>query len=150
MTGDLMTVLQSIGKRGQPSLLADLLTESEQVMLVRRVAIAKNLIAGKTIHRICQELHVGITTVTSVERWLQEKFTEYRTALPPLYEEARALALARKERPIIPYTFRWMRRKYPMHFLLLNLLLDDIDWEKGKREATKCPSSYRRVRDNYH
>lgn len=150
MTGDLITVLHSIGKRGQPSLLADLLTESEQIMLVRRVAIAKNLIVGKTIHRICQELHVGITTVMSVERWLQEKFTEYRTALPPLYEEARELALARKERPIIPYTFRWMRRKYPMHFLLLNLLLDDIDWEKGKREPKKYTSSYRRVRENSH
>lgn len=150
MKDDLLTVLKSMSKKGQPSLVADLLTESEQVMLVRRVAIAKNLIAGKTIQHICQELHVGITTVMSVERWLQEKFGEYRSALPPLYEEMREKALARREPPIIPYTFRWMRRKYPMHFLLFNLLLDDIDWERGEQKPKNSPSSYRRVREGYH
>lgn len=150
MKDDLLTVLKSMSKKGQPLLVADLLTESEQVMLVRRVAIAKNLIAGKTIQHICQELHVGITTVMSVERWLQAKFAEYRMALPPLYEEARERALAQKERPVIPYTLRWMRRKYPMHFLLFNLLLDDIDWERGEKKPKNSPSSYRRARESYH
>lgn len=114
-------------------LFLDLLTESEQVMLARRILIAKRLIAGKTIQDIRTEIEVGQATVESVERFLSSRFAEYRKILPTLVAEVLAKASEdRRKQPIVPYSFRWVRRKYPLHFLVFNMVIDDIDWNKGR------------------
>lgn len=137
----LHVALHHIYKHKNPTLFADFLTESEQIMLVRRIAIAKRCIAGESVEAIRRELGVGITTVTAVEQWLRARFAEYRATLQPLYEKLRAQE--RRQRPIIPNSFRWLRRKYPTHFLLFNLLLDDIDWgEKRERETPRKRRQY--------
>ncbi len=129
---ELLRALEKIRKEKNVSLFLSLCTASEQVMLARRIQIAKRLLAGKNSLSIRRELRVGQATVDGVEQWLRKSFNVYQKVFHDLYEE-----LCRKERqsrPIIPYSFRWMRRKYPMHFLLFNLLLDDIDWSKTTRQ----------------
>lgn len=103
--------------------LADLLTDSEHLMVARRIRIAQLLLVGFPHLEICRRLHVGIATVQSVDRWLRKGAPDYRPVFSPLYKHARQ----RKARgiPLVPYSFAWVRRKYPLHFLLFNLLLGD-------------------------
>lgn len=130
---ELMHALERIREEKKSvHLLLSLFTESEQVMLVRRIQITKRLIAGRSSIAIRRELRVGQATIENMQQWLKKGLPTYQKVFHDLYEE-----LCRKERqsrPIIPYSFRWMRRKYPMHFLLFNLILDDIDWEKEYRK----------------
>lgn len=102
--------------------LKDIFTESEAVMIGRRVHIAQLLLAGMPQREICERMHVGISTVQTVDRWLRNDAPDYRTVFSPLYKQARQRKL--RGRPPIPLTFAWVRKKYPMHFLLFNLLLD--------------------------
>ncbi len=111
--------------------LFDFLTQSEQVMLARRIRIAKHLLSGKTHHEIRAELRVGFDTIRLVHGWLEEKFTNYRAILPPLLEEQKGKSKTsgkhRYRIPLDPNSFRGLRKRYPAHFLLLNLLLGDPD-----------------------
>ena len=50
--------------------LSDLLTESEQVMILRRLQIAKLLLEGKTYYEIRMALGVGISTIKNVRHKL--------------------------------------------------------------------------------
>ncbi|MBI3336156.1 hypothetical protein HYZ98_01145 [Candidatus Peregrinibacteria bacterium] len=112
-----------------PSLLfRDLLTMSEVVMLARRIQIAKLLMCGQSQQDICLKLSVGLSTVQSIDRWLREKFEDYRDVLPELYKQTCTLQQSkdRKRVPIDLYSFRWLRRKYPLHSLLFNAILDDL------------------------
>lgn len=101
--------------------LLGLLTESEIIMLGRRLQIARLLLSKKSISEIQNELHVGQTTIEGVEAWLQKKLPGYR----------RDLYVAKKRRktkdyvPVDPLSFRALRQRYPMEFLLINLLLGD-------------------------
>lgn len=108
--------------------LSNLLTDSEVIMLARRIRIAKMLIAGHSQDAIQRALHCGFPTIQAVDTWLRKDFENYQVVLQPLYEEARrrAMSKARKREPIIPGSFRDLRRKYPLHFLLFNLMLDDL------------------------
>ncbi|MEK7590818.1 MAG: Trp family transcriptional regulator, partial [Patescibacteria group bacterium] len=103
--------------------LFGLLTQSEIIMLGRRVQIARRLLQGHSSKKIERELKVGQTTVQAVHQWLQKKIPGYRRALP-------AVPQPRKKGfvPADPYTFRGLRKRYPLQYLLLNLLLGDPEW----------------------
>jgi TrpR-related protein YerC/YecD len=95
----------------------DLLTPSEQIMIARRIQIAKMLLAGELQENIRNKLKVGFTTITQVERWLNNGFGGYKLALKK----------GKKSTPktgdeITPFSLEWLRKKYPTHFILLNLL----------------------------
>lgn len=95
--------------------VAQLLTQSEVVMVVRRILIAKRLLQGRTIKSIERELGAGQKTIETVHRWLKRDFEDYRMVLTNHNVHT----------PVLSHTFRWIRKKYPMHFLLLNLVLGD-------------------------
>lgn len=59
----------------------DLLSESEAIMLARRILIAKELLKGKTYQDIMKEFEVGNSTVASVHHWLSCGFGGYEKAL---------------------------------------------------------------------
>jgi|SRR3989344_2551104 len=122
-----------------PSLLfRDLLTMSEVIMLARRIQIAKLLMCGHSQQDICSKLCVGLSTVQSIDRWLREKFEDYRDVLPDLYRKTCALQRQkdRKCAPIDPYSFRWLRRKYPLHFLLFTIVLNDLHFDFHETHPT--------------
>ncbi len=117
---ELFRDLQNLNSEGSLlEILKHLLTPSEIVMMARRMAIAKFLMQGLSFPEIQRKLGVGQDTIVSVDRWLSA-FRDYRIAMPQMLDASR-----KKQPPPAPYSFRWVRKKYPMHFLLFNLLLGD-------------------------
>lgn len=109
----------------------DLLSESEAIMLARRILIAKKLLEGNDYFKIIKELKVGKSTIASVHRWLISGFGGYEKALKnfdkTIKERVERIEKAEEnDRKIAKEfgTFAAIRHKYPMHFMLLNLLLD--------------------------
>jgi len=112
---ELLQTLSAVKNAGMfERFVCELLTPSEVLMTARRILIAKRLLAGQSMEQIRRELSAGQRTIEAVDAWLRRGFREYRQILS---------AARRRDRPQ-PYTFRWFRKKYPMHFLLINLMLD--------------------------
>ncbi len=108
------------GRAAMKQFLRDLLTPSERIMLGRRIVIAKHLLSGKTYQDIQVELKVGSDTVWKVHRWLLDSMPGYEDALKGMQQEFDK----RKQRAKIgsaPFSFKAIKRKYPLHFLLFNL-----------------------------
>ena len=59
----------------------DLLSESEAIMLARRILIAQKLLEGKTYDEIRKEFGVGRSNLANVHRWLISGFGGYEKAL---------------------------------------------------------------------
>jgi len=109
----------------------DLLSESEAIMLARRILIARELLKDRTYEEIVKDFGVGKSTVCSVHQWLQSGFSGYGKALEN-YEKRikqRKKGIERAKEidrltSVDAASFTALRRKYPGHFLLLNLILD--------------------------
>ena len=69
------------GRKDMKSFLRDLLTESERIMLGRRIWIARLLLNGISVIEISHQLRVSVATVYRVERWLKDQFTGYEGAV---------------------------------------------------------------------
>lgn len=106
------------------SFFKDLLSASESVMLARRIQIAKLLLVGLGYDAIEKRMGAGPTTIASVHRWLQGGFGGYASAIPKLEKEiARREKVAEKQQEeSVPLSSAWMRKKYPLHYLLMNML----------------------------
>lgn len=101
----------------------DLLSESEAIMLARRIEIAKRLLEGESFDNIIRELKVGKDTIGRVQRWLVSGFGGYEKAVNGFKKEAdRRFKKSSKTVKNKPYGFNWIKQKYPLHFLLFNLL----------------------------
>lgn len=102
----------------------DLLSETEEVMLARRIRIARFLLEGKSYENIRESMHTSYVTIAGVHRWLQRGSEGYKNMLPQLEKELEKQrnqqAKTREQRQ--PFTFAWLKKRYPLHFLLLNLL----------------------------
>jgi len=95
--------------------LRDLLTPSERIMLGRRIIIARMLISGESHRSIAQKLRVATSTIWRVQRWLQDQFPGFETAIKEMEKEFDRRATKGK---LEPFSYAWIRRKYPLHFLL--------------------------------
>lgn len=95
--------------------LRDLLTPSERIMLGRRIIIARMLIAGEQHRSIEQTLRVGKATIWRVQQWLEDQFPGFETAIKEMEKEFDRRATKGK---LEPFSYAWMKRKYPLHFLL--------------------------------
>lgn len=111
------------------SFFKDLLSATESVMLARRIQIAKLLLSGWGYDRIQHRLGAGPTTVASVHRWLQGGFGGYAAAIPKLEKEIarREKVVERRYEERVPLSSAWMRKKYPLHYLLVTMLRGDED-----------------------
>lgn len=112
----LYTAAASIQGRAAVKLfLRDLLTESERIMLGRRIIIARKLIKGTSRDDIAVELRVGYDTIHRVHRWLHDQFPGYEQAVKGMekeFEERRG-----KKLDTTSALYR-LKKKYPLHFLL--------------------------------
>jgi len=97
----------------------DLLTLSEVVMVSRRLQIAKMLLEGFTYRDIRTKLKVGISTIISVERWLNQGFGGYRNIIQRHKKQERKF---KEYEPALPFSLNHLRKKYPLHFLLWNMV----------------------------
>ena len=98
----------------------DLLTLSEVVMISRRIQIAKMLLSGFGYEEIRKELKVGFNTINQVERWVSNGFGGYREIIKRHNKKTAKLEVERIPAP--PFSWQHIKKKYPLHFLLLNLL----------------------------
>ena len=81
----LYTAISSLGSREEvKNFLRDLLTESERVMMGRRIIIAQRLLEEKSYLEIKRELGVGIDTITRVHRWLEDDIDGYEKTVKKL------------------------------------------------------------------
>ncbi len=124
--GDFYSMIALLKNRGEvKNFFKDLLTLSEAVMLSRRIQIAMLLLEGKTHEEIKSKLKVGFSTITSVEKWLHAGFGGYNKILKRYQsiksvKESKMMSIAKRS----PLSFDWLRHKYPLHFLLVNMILD--------------------------
>lgn len=105
------------GRESTKAFLKELLTPSERIMLGRRIWIARLLLSGHTQQDICELLEVGPNTVVKVEKWLKKQMPGYREAIKGLEKELQN----RQDKIEItqnPFTFKALKKKYPLHFLL--------------------------------
>lgn len=143
MEKELETCLLTLPKRKEIiGLLLDLLSESERIMIVRRLRIARRLLLGHSYLVIRRSLGVGLHTIQDVHRWLNRRFRDYRKILRPVLE--RAAERGAKERrigtiPLDPLSFRAIRKKYPTQSLLFTMLLGDPDIYEEEPESTGRP-----------
>ncbi|MBU3964810.1 hypothetical protein KJ695_00155 [Patescibacteria group bacterium] len=111
----------------------DLLSESEAIMLARRIEVAKRLLEGESYDGIAGELRVGKDTIGRVQGWLTSGFGGYEKAISGFKKEldrrfGKSMVVDKKE----PYSFGWIKQKYPLQFLLFNLLSGDKDSKNKK------------------
>ena len=107
------------GRAAMKLFLRDLLTESERIMLGRRILIAQKLLIGEEVEDISKSMKVGYDTVYRVKRWLRDELPGYEKAITGMEEEFRERALKKE---YATSGLARLRRKYPAHFLLLSLL----------------------------
>lgn len=101
--------------------LKDLLTESERVMVGRRILIAQKLLENKTYDEIVEEMHVGFDTIMRVHRWLEDESDGYEKAVKALEGELNHRTKKLEAKYIDPLSFAGLKKKYPLHFFLFNL-----------------------------
>ena len=100
----------------------DLLTLSEVVMISRRLQIAKMLLEGFTYREIRVKLKIGLSTIVSVERWLNQGFGGYREIIKRHKKQEKKFT---EHEPTLPFSLKYLRKKYPLHFLLWNMVKKD-------------------------
>jgi Trp operon repressor len=104
--------------------LEGLLTPSEQIMLGRRIWIARMLLEDKTYSEIGERLHVGPNTVMRTELWLQGLLPDYDKELELFEKEQKRIEKEelhkdrKREAAQNPLGFTALKMKYPLHFLL--------------------------------
>ena len=105
------------GREEARAFLRDLLTESERIMLGRRIQIARALLAGATHDEVVASFKVGKDTTMRIARWLEEKMPGYKNVIADMDREFEKrqdkIEIARD-----PFSFKALKKKYPLHFLL--------------------------------
>lgn len=111
--------------------LGRLLTDSEVVMLTRRLHIAELLISGLTYEQIERKLKVGKSTILGVDRWLTDAAYEYQLIREHQREAAKLIAQGEKQKnrtsreSTLPGTLQHLIR-HDSRFILLRLLTGDF------------------------
>jgi len=97
-------------------------------MVTRRIHVAKLLIKNITHGEIRESLGVGNTTISSVDRWLNNGFGGYRKTIEKYKKQKTKFKNKTNKQDfetVDPVSFKGLRKRYPAHFLLFNLFLDD-------------------------
>lgn len=114
------------GRSAMKLFLRDLLTESERIMLGRRIIIARKLIAGELYDSIEEELRVGRDTIWRVQRWLFDQLPGYEKAIAEMEKEFAGRKQRYEDKKLYATSALYrLKKKYPLHFLL-------FPWPKNK------------------
>ncbi len=115
-------VISAIENKGDmKNFLKDLLTPTEALMIARRIEIAKLLLRGRLYEEVREELGVGFSTISYVDKWLNNGFGGYRKQI----EEVRKNISAKKNNQdyCVDYmSFGGLKKRYPGHFALVDLI----------------------------
>jgi uncharacterized protein YerC len=107
------------GREAMKLFLRDLLTESERIMLGRRIIIARQLIGNSTYDDIAADLKVGHDTIHRVQRWLEDQLPGYEQAIHGMEQEFEKRAAKQEAKQLYATSALYrLKKKYPGHFLL--------------------------------
>jgi uncharacterized protein YerC len=107
------------GRDATKRFLKDLLTESERIMLGRRILVARALLTGKTFDEIVDELHAGKDTIMRIDHWLEDQMPGYEDALAGMEKEFADRQKKADDKKLYATSALYrLKKKYPMHFLL--------------------------------
>ncbi|MBY0472708.1 hypothetical protein K2Q00_00265 [Patescibacteria group bacterium] len=96
--------------------LKELLTQSERIMLGRRIIIARLLLAGESYDAIQRRMRVGKTTVSRVQRWLDDQIFGYEHVITGIEKELKKRTQKRLYATSLAYR---LKKKYPLYYLFL-------------------------------
>ncbi|PIV43380.1 MAG: hypothetical protein COX92_02620 [Candidatus Nealsonbacteria bacterium CG_4_10_14_0_2_um_filter_40_15] len=132
MIGEFYDVIASLKTREEVRLFfKDLLTPDEITTLMRRIEVAALLMAGFTYEKIAQLLGVGRGKVTNVQKSLTRSGDGYKIIIKRLLESRKKkLKTQKKWARTANSSFESLKQKYPLHFLLFNLI-DEISESLG-------------------
>lgn len=107
------------GRKAMKLFLRDLLTQSERIMLGRRIIIARCLLAGDKVIDIASAYKVGYDTVYRVQRWLDDQLPGYEQAIQEMEKEFDKRKKKREAKELYATSALYrLKKKYPLHFLL--------------------------------
>lgn len=119
--------------------LKDLLSESEVLMLARRLQIAELLTEGRTYEQIRKELKVGWNTIAKVQTWLSLYGEGYRLVINRTKPKRNIVDIGNK-------SFRQLKYKYPAYFWP-QLLLEEIVKTANRREKQRLLKVVQNLQD---
>ena len=102
----------------------DLLSDTEMLMLSRRLRIATLLLEGHSYSAITDLLGASTGTIAQVHHWLQkdnDDLPRLQRQLTPFIKKSAKQTKAKPKEYAAPGTMAWMQQRYPVHFLLFNL-----------------------------
>lgn len=114
------------GRAAMKLFLRDLLTESERIMLGRRILIARHLLSGSSYDAIGADLKVGYDTIGRIQRWLSDQLPGYEQAIEEMekeFEKRKERARMTPDGKVDRYLYATsalyrLKKQYPLHFLL--------------------------------
>ena len=106
------------GRAATKEFLRDLLTESERIMLGRRILIARALLLGHTYDEIVEEFRVGKDTIQRISHWLDDQLPGYEKAIAKMNEEFTKRQSGQGAAKLHDDPLGYLKKKYPLHFLL--------------------------------
>lgn len=125
--GDFYSMVSLLKNRDEvKNFFKDLLTLSEIVMISRRIQIAKMLLEGYNYREIQKKLKIGLSTICQVEKWLNTGSGGYKETIKK-YNKKYPEKDDFEKYGYTPFSREWVRKKYPLHYLLSNLV------RKGKK-----------------
>ncbi len=133
LVGEFYDAMSCVKNREEArSFFRDLLSFDEIAMLVRRIQVALLLIAGYGYRDIEKALNVGGDKIINVQRSLQRHGEGYRLMIQRLRKivkekEKRENKRQRELGNGYP-SLQSLKKRYPMHFLLFNLVDEIGDW----------------------
>ena len=113
------------------SLISDILTENEKIMIGRRILIARRLLIGRSYRDIVREMGVGLDTVYKVKKWLGGRHKGIEKVVERVRKSAKYSSKNKSEfRDYYPTGgLSEIRRRYKSYYWLSDLL-DDINKSK--------------------
>lgn len=107
------------GRDAMKLFLRDLLTESERIMLGRRIIVARRLLAGDGYDDIEASLRVGRDTISRIQRWLSDQLPGYEQAVRDMEKEFEKREKRREQKTLYATSAIYrLKKKYPLYFLL--------------------------------
>ena len=127
MIAEFYDVIASLKNREEVRLFfKDLLNPDEIATFMRRIEVATLLLAGYTYEQIAELLGAGRGKVTNVQKVLAKGGQGYKTVIKRLLEmRKRRLKIQKKRTKALLSDFERLKQKYPLYFLLFNLI-DEI------------------------
>jgi uncharacterized protein YerC len=104
------------GREAMKRFLKDLLTESERIMLGRRILVARAILSGLTYDEIVENFKVGKDTVYRVSKWLDDQVPGYEEAIANLEKEFDKRK-TKYDQPTMDQPLAYLKKRYPLHFL---------------------------------